>query len=133
MVTGSRWLSGLVMGIDIEIWIRTKPTDEVMGKLRSLKNERNEDSSCRYPVIDSVWTEKDHIRISSCSRYFGHYYPRGWWPDIRESLLAIKAACPVGTEVEYGGDSSDLDGGILVDDELIADLDAAWAKTGKSL
>src|SRR5688572_14157291 len=98
------------MGIDIEIWIRARPTAALMTKLRALRSE--------HGVVDSVYAvehhepQLDHIRISSVSRYFGRYYPRGWWPDIRAALVAIRDACPPGTQVEYGNDSSDMDSGI---------------------
>jgi hypothetical protein len=127
-----------VMGIDIEIYIRTEPTPEALAKVRALANARNEDSSCRYPVIKSVGALHDRdgadrpcINISSASRYFGEHYPRGWWPSIREALIAIREVCP-GADVEYGGDSSDCSYGEKVTDEFIARLDALWERTGKS-
>lgn len=121
------------MGIDIEVYIRIEPTDDLLRKLHALSNERDEDGSCKYWVIESIsrcdcFGEKPpHVHISSCHRYFGKSYPRGYWPKIRESLLAIKEACPPGTQVEYGSDSSDLDSGVPVDDEFLAEMDAYWA------
>jgi hypothetical protein len=120
------------MGIDIEVYIRAEPTPELLGKLRALSKERDDDGDCKYWVIESVractcYDEKPpHIHISSCHRYFGQQYPRGYWPKIRESLMVLKDACPPGTQIEYGNDSSDLHSGVVVDEMLLSDLDAYW-------
>lgn len=120
------------MGIDIEVYIRTEPTDELLHKLHALTRERDTDGDCKYWVIESVskctcyGEQPPHVHISSCSRYFSRGYPRGYWPKIRQSLIALKDACPPGTQIEYGNDSSDLDSGIVVDDDLLAELDAYW-------
>ena len=82
------------MGIDIEIYIRTEPTDDAIGKIRALSKARTEDGDCKYPVIDSVFRGEGCVRVSSCMRYFGKYYLRGCWPAIKKSLLAIRDVCP---------------------------------------
>lgn len=121
------------MGIDVEIYIRTIPTKQAMDQLRAMRSERRDDGECRWPVLDSVYCgqDGDHIRISSCARYFGKWYPRGWWPDIKETLLALRDACPPGTQIEYGSDSSDSESGVPISDEWFAEMDALWAQTGK--
>jgi hypothetical protein len=118
------------MGIDIEIYIRTAPTPDLVSKIRALSRELNADSTLRYPVIDSVAAHDNHIRISSCTRYFGKYYRRGWWPDIRAALLALRDACPPDTQIEYGSDSSDLESGIPLSVEMLAEFDAECVAMG---
>lgn len=124
------------MGIDIEIYIRTEPTLEALTKVRALSKERNDNSSCKYPVIDYAVAlhprdgrERSCINISSASRYFSEHYPRGYWPEIRRSLVVLRETFP-GIAIEYGSDCSDYAEGRPVTDEFLAEMDELWKAKG---
>lgn len=75
----------------------------------------------------SVPTPQPAVEWYWSPRYYGPGYERGYWPDIHNAIVCLRAALPHCT-VHYGSDTQDAEEGAVppVTDQLLRDLWAHW-------
>lgn len=125
------------MGLDVQIYALTEPTDDLCTRIADRLNAPRNPEAPWDRVHVNAWpdpaiergvlhlrTPRPYLEVTMLDRYFGLGYARGNWLTIRAMLLAVIGECPPETVVMYGHDCSDC--AQVVDDELIAELDALW-------
>jgi hypothetical protein len=104
------WVEGPMSEEDAQLGIDRLPTGEFFPYVHV---DRHFEQAGRVVV--------DRIEYVTGDRYYGIGYERGPWPQIRESIIALRDAFPDRT-VFYGSDTTEW--GSPVDDEYLAEIDA---------
>ena len=117
------------MGVDVTLYAVGEPTDDELAEAEAFIRERCQLDQQGWTGTGTVLKRDGYnpkmINFYTLDRWYGPGYERGWWPEIYNNIVVLRAALP-GCVVHYGSDSYEAEEIPPVTDEYLQEIWDHW-------